>query len=68
MVYVIVFFAGAVKLVGGDNPNEGRAMFYKDGEWGTICDATVGTEDWASVFCNELGYDHASHAVVSGTV
>ncbi len=26
------------KLEGGESDNEGHAMFYNNGAWGTICD------------------------------
>lgn len=46
---------GNVKLVDGDNMNEGRVEVCKDGIWGTICDqnAEWGTAE-ARVICRQL--------------
>ena len=47
---------GAVQLVGGRGPHEGRVEFCKNGEWATIC----GRRSWdhadAVVICRQLGY------------
>ena len=47
---------GAVQLVGGRGPHEGRVELCKNGEWATIC----GRRSWdgadAVVVCRQLGY------------
>nr|CAB3263473.1 lysyl oxidase homolog 3 [Phallusia mammillata] len=54
-----------VRLMGGDEPTDGRVEVFHNGEWGTICD-----DDWnidsASVVCRMVGYDGALEYVHSG--
>ncbi len=51
-------------LEGGENDAEGRAMFYKNGEWGTICDKAYNRGGWPTVLCQELGFVKAIKAKV----
>ena len=45
---------GAVQLVDGTLPAEGRVEFCSGREWGTVCDDFWGFND-ALVVCRELG-------------
>ena len=45
---------GAVRLVGGSNPLEGRVEVCINRAWGTVCDNGFSSED-ATVVCNQLG-------------
>jgi len=51
-----------VRLVGGRGPYEGRAEYYNNGGWGTICDIGFFLNGWPQVFCYELGYEKATLA------
>ena len=45
---------------------EGYAIFFSNGEWGTICDDKFWKYGWPTVFCKELGYDHCEMSEVGG--
>ena len=49
-------FDGALRLMGGTVPHEGRLEIYNDGQWGTVCD-DYWTGDDADVACRALGYE-----------
>ena len=44
-----------VRLVGSENPGEGRVEVFHAGIWGTICQNHWSVDD-ANVVCRELGY------------
>ena len=43
-------------------------MVYTDGQWGTKCDDRFVAGGWPSVFCRQLGYDHAVEAKYASEV
>ena len=45
---------GALRLVGGNNPLEGRVEICLNNAWGTVCDNAFSSED-AQVVCTQLG-------------
>ena len=56
---------GAIRLVGGTLPNEGRLEVCMNTRWGTVCDDAWGTVD-ASVACRQLGYSaHSKHLLLT---
>ena len=45
---------GALRLVGGNNPAEGRVEICINNAWGTVCDDRF-TKEEAVVACRQLG-------------
>ena len=54
---------GALRLMGGDNPLEGRVEICINNAWGTICDSTFDQDD-ADVICRQLGVIHNGKIVM----
>ena len=48
---------GALRLVGGDDPLEGRVEICINNAWGTICADSFDRDD-ADVICRQLGIIH----------
>uniref|UniRef100_K1QGZ3 Deleted in malignant brain tumors 1 protein n=1 Tax=Magallana gigas TaxID=29159 RepID=K1QGZ3_MAGGI len=65
----------AVRLYGGENELEGRLEVYKQGRWGTVCDADL-NDNLAVVVCRSLGlswktseaYGNAAYGEGSGPI
>ena len=49
---------GEIRLQDGPSQNAGRLHYFKNGKWGSVCDASFNIETgWPPVICQILGYD-----------
>jgi len=62
MILFTMATAQRVRLVGGDNPHEGRLEVYYYAIWGTVCDDYF-THASAKVVCYMLGYGHVGQFI-----
>ena len=51
----VICVTGDVRLVGGNNPREGRLEMCYFNQWGTICSNSM-TSQVAQVACRQLGF------------
>ena len=58
-LHTIHIFLENVKLEGGTDNQEGKAMIQIDGLWGSVCDVKLDLTSWPRLFCRSLGFDDA---------
>ena len=49
-------YTGQIRLSRGQYSNQGLLEVYCNGQWGTVCDHSFGSNE-ATVACKQLGYD-----------
>ena len=59
LCFTVTCPSGAIRLIGGSLPTEGRVEVCLNGAWGTVCDDGWTDVD-ASVSCRQLGYSRFS--------
>ena len=55
---------GAVRLVSGLGPHEGRVESCQNGEWATLCGRQFWDDTEATVICRQLGYPTESKIMI----
>lgn len=58
---------GAIRLAGGQEPNEGRVEICVNNQYGTICDDSWDDRD-AAVVCAQLGFSRTSKQMPDCTI
>ncbi len=56
---------GDVRLVNGNDVNQGRVEIFQNNTWGSVCDTDWDSND-AQVTCRQLGLPHAGAMAVTG--
>ena len=64
---VIGCIEGAVRLVDGRNPREGRVELCMNNMWGRVCNYYWSTNS-AKVVCRELGYSPTGEYIDVGVI
>lgn len=54
-IFIYIYNAGFVQLVGGSTIYEGRVEVYHNESWGTVCGSTWDSQNTAIV-CTSLGF------------
>ena len=59
---------GAIRLVGGSDPFEGRVEICIGDAWGTLCQDVYWDDPDAQVICKQVGYTNPREALAVGAV
>ena len=59
LCFTVTCPSGAIRLIGGSTPTQGRVEVCLNSAWGTVCDDGWTDVD-ASVACRQLGYSRFS--------